>query len=253
MADYNCISFHLFFILIFYSFLRVESFIPLGRVSHSSILVENKLYFFGGDIGLDINIDSNEVFYLDVSQQFDAEFPTWTDLTINSGIGFKSAFAAIALNNDNHIYLIGGTMQNQNNEDSFTSLVHKFNPKSGQWEVPIIAGKEPARRRFIKAVADNFGNIYVFGGLADKFVGSNVVQYFNDMIILNTIDLTWSYGPVANAPLKRVLYTATILPGGEILYIGGVEDSDNALNVVDINQIYIFHTKNNVWSVMVST
>ncbi|CAI2174420.1 12458_t:CDS:2 [Funneliformis geosporum] len=103
-------------------------------------------------------------------------------------------------------------MRNQNNEEYFTSLVHIFNPKSGQWEIPSITGKEPARRRFIQAVADNFGNIYVFGGLADKYVGNELNQYFNDMIIFNNNGLTWSDNLIGNAPSNRAIYTATILP-----------------------------------------
>src|SRR4051812_24130105 len=46
MTYYNYISFYLciFICLI----LKVESFTPTARHSHSSVLVENKLYFFGG-------------------------------------------------------------------------------------------------------------------------------------------------------------------------------------------------------------
>ena len=102
-------------------------------------------------------------------------------------------------------------MFNESNEDSFTSLVYTFNPKSGQWSIPIIGGIEPKRRREIQAVTDDFGRIYVFGGAADDLVGSGTAQYFNDMIILDTNDLTWSYGPVINAPLRRYCYTASML------------------------------------------
>jgi hypothetical protein len=49
-------------------------------------------------------------------------------------------------------------------DDSFVSMVHTFNPNSGQWNIPIIGGIEPKRRGATQVVADDFGNIYSFGG-----------------------------------------------------------------------------------------
>ncbi len=86
-------------------FFDVEPFFPIGRIAHSSILVGNKIYFFGGIIS---NSISNELFYLDVSQPFIVANPSWVEL---SGIPFKSVFATVALNdvnNDPNIYLFGG-------------------------------------------------------------------------------------------------------------------------------------------------
>ncbi|CAI2172128.1 9734_t:CDS:2 [Funneliformis geosporum] len=77
-------------------------------------------------------------------------------------------------------------MENQDNEDSFTSLVHTFNPKSEKWDVPKITGKEPSKRGYMQAVITNDGIIYSFGG-RDGLI------YFNDMILLDTNELKWSY------------------------------------------------------------
>ncbi|CAI2196771.1 10002_t:CDS:1, partial [Funneliformis geosporum] len=50
----------------------VESFTSAEHYSHTFVLIENKLYFFSGDE----EFYSNEVFYLDLSQQFYAEYPS---------------------------------------------------------------------------------------------------------------------------------------------------------------------------------
>ena len=72
------------------------------------------------------------------------------------------------------------------------------------------------------------------------------------MVILNANDLTWSAGSTLNAPLRRRDYTATLLPDGRIVYIGGREmTADNVTRVVDINQINIYDTKSASWSVVV--
>ncbi len=198
----NYVIFYLFINFIFgYLFFEIESFVPLGRLAHTAITVDNKLYFFGGDIS---GYDTTEVFYLDLTKPFNVISSSWNDISTSSAIPFRSTWAAIALTNNSNdptVYLIGGTMHNENVEDSFISLVQTFNPNSNQWDIPIIRGKEPKRQREIQAITDDLGNIYVFGGGADSLVGSETIQYFNDMIILNTNDLTWSYGTIINAPL----------------------------------------------------
>ncbi len=241
MNHHDHISFCLFFILFISSFFEVETFTPLGRWTHSSVLVGNKLYFFGGASEKSC---SNEVFYLDVSQQFSIEFPPFIDITANEGIPFKSCRGTTLLrelNNEQTIFLCGGSIyDNVTNEDSF---VHTLDLKSGRWNAPTITGKEPEKRTDIRGVIDDLGIIYIFGGKFDEML--------NDMIILNTNDLTWSYGPIDNGPLRRSLYTATLLSNGMIVYIGGLEQITNNNSPVDINQINIYNTKLNTWSVMV--
>jgi hypothetical protein len=121
MNYYNNILFYLFFII--YLFLEIESFTPAGRIAHSSVLVGNKLYFFGGENGLSLD----EVFYLDVSRSFNIQDPPWNDLTPSAGMPFRSSYAAVSLskiNNEQTIYLFGGITQDINtNEDNFVSMV----------------------------------------------------------------------------------------------------------------------------------
>ncbi len=119
--------------------------------------------------------------------------------------------------------------------------------------MPIITGKVPEIRRAIQGVIDDFGKIYIFGGINDGIGQKNISKLFNDMIILNTKDLTWSDGPPVNTPLKRYSYTATLISNGMILYIGGHEQiSNNTFREVDINQINLYDTKLASWLVMVS-
>src|SRR5688572_30568746 len=101
MAHQKIISLYLFLILFICPFFGVETFTPLGRMGHYSVLVENKLYFLGGNMNTD---DSNEVFYLDVSRNFSREFPPFTDITTDDGIPFKSSWGTVSLS-EQTIYL----------------------------------------------------------------------------------------------------------------------------------------------------
>ncbi len=106
--------------------IEVNSFTPIGRAQHSSVLVRTKLYFFGGVISNGPD-DLNDVFCLDVSQSFNSENPSWTLLTT---MPFRSSFATVLLidNNNQTIYLFGGMMLDPvTYKDSFVSFIHTFN------------------------------------------------------------------------------------------------------------------------------
>src|SRR5438045_2989964 len=127
-----------FFVLIY----GVESFVPIERLGHSSVLVGDRLYFFGGERP---DIYSNEVFYLNLSQSFDVGNPPWNDLTPKAAISFGSSFATSALdnmNNDQNIYLLGGAANNVNTEEELpkTPFVHKFNVNSSSWDISQVNG-----------------------------------------------------------------------------------------------------------------
>ena len=90
------ISFYLFFNFIFFCsfFIEVKSFVPEGRITHSSVNVDNKWYFFGGRNNDDGPL--SEVFYLDLSRPFDADAPSWVDISASSAIPVKSTWASTA-------------------------------------------------------------------------------------------------------------------------------------------------------------
>ncbi len=257
MTYLNHVSNYLFLIFIFgYQFLGVASLSPQGRYGHSSILVNNRLYFFGGtkDTGV-----SNDLLYMDVSLKFNANDPKFVDLTFTAGIPFKSSGEDVVLiKNDNEttIYLFGG-MNFDLIDDKLLSeapFVYMFNLKSGRWSIPVTKGEMPDKRTNMKAVIDDTGKIYIFGGASFRSITLKIDKYFNDTIILDTNDLSWTSGSIVDVPFSRDLYSATLLPNGMIVYIGGREQfTSNLTNIreADINQINLYNTKSATWLVMV--
>src|SRR6266487_3670790 len=96
---------HIFYILIIIGIfiIKVEPFTPQARAAHSSILVGNKLYYFGGT-----NVSNNfdEVFYLDTSQTFNIASQPWIDLTASAKIPFGSAWSTVSLIDTNNVTLL---------------------------------------------------------------------------------------------------------------------------------------------------
>ncbi|CAI2165241.1 13565_t:CDS:2 [Funneliformis geosporum] len=241
-----------FILILSYLFLRVYSFIPEGRSAHSTVLIDNKLYFFGGFVE-NAKSCTNQVFYLDLSQSFDLIAPPWVSLTQNAGILFKSCRGTALLNEkEQTIYLFGGLMRNNLNKDEFVSNVHSLNLKSLSWNVPNIEGTPPERRRSMKGVIDNTGKIYIFGGFTGPTLGSETIIRYNDMVILDTAELSWLIIP-ASKPYAANSYTATLLSNGVIVYIGGTETREATATSIDIKIINLFDTKTLTWSVKIAT
>ncbi|CAI2184974.1 11743_t:CDS:2, partial [Funneliformis geosporum] len=235
-----------------YLFFKVGSFTPEGRLAHSTVLVENKLYFFGGYVD-NANTCTNQVFYLDLSQSFILTAPPWVSLTQNAGIPFKSCWGTALLNDkEQTINLFGGLMRNDMRQDAFVSNVHSFNLNSLSWNVPNVKGTPPERRRNINGVIDNTGKIYIFGGYVDETLGSATLIRYNDMVILNTAELSWVIIP-ASKPYAQSSYTATMLSNGVIVYIGGLESLEDTATIVDIKNINLFDTNTLTWSVKIAT
>ncbi|RIB23162.1 hypothetical protein C2G38_2032989 [Gigaspora rosea] len=116
------------------------------------------------------------------------------------------------------IFLIGGKMT------STSTAVYKFDPISLQWTIPIISGFNNSfiNRNEINAVIDSKGKSYIFSG-TDYNEGASAVgvKIFYEMNLFDTTSMTWSTLTLPTDVLPRIDYTATLLPIGLIIYIGG--------------------------------
>ncbi|GBC02324.1 hypothetical protein RclHR1_04570011 [Rhizophagus clarus] len=229
----------LYFVIVVLNHLlfEVESFTPLGRLAHTSVLVENKLYFIGG-ITNDPLKASKELFYLDVSKQFDVSTPPWVDTTIT--IPFRSSYATVAMRNVNNnptIYLIGGFN---------APLLSTLDLNTSKWSNPFFK-EEPLTRSGMKSVIDDTGKIYIYGGIHYSST-SYGIQYLDEMLILDTVGLSWSDGFTMDSPKDRFDFTATLLPNGIIVYIGGIIVAISGNKEVDIGEIKLYDTNFSIWT-----
>ncbi|CAG8730778.1 6169_t:CDS:2, partial [Funneliformis caledonium] len=167
-----------------------------------------------------------EFFYLDFSLPFNTQNLLWQDLT-NINIIPTHAFAATVkggVDNNTLIFYGGRNLTNAEN----MALVYMFDTQSNSWHIPSISGVSYTKRRSLSAFIDVNKKMYLFGGY---LIGSNV--FVNDMLILDTVNLSWGIGSSLNAPIPRINYGAVLLPSQEIIYLG-----------LDDQQIIIFGGKN---------
>ncbi|RGB38777.1 hypothetical protein C1646_755276 [Rhizophagus diaphanus] len=231
-----------------------QSLIPVERYAQSSVLVDKRIYFFGGESIHSPKPSStlDQILYLDVSKPFNTVSPPFEEI-INVPIPFGSSFATAFFSPQrNVIYLFGGIMVDANTKNPSTEIykpvLHSYNLETREWTIPTTNGIEPTRRREINGVINKeTGKFYVFGG-TEPITGQNNYIIYNDMIVFDTISLTWSKGSTLNVPLPRVDYTATLLSNGIIVFIGGRE-TNNFVDV-NINQLALYDTKIDKWSLM---
>ncbi|KAF0538916.1 galactose oxidase [Gigaspora margarita] len=227
----------LYYILFFVIFSSIYYFVicqnvPSSRREQTSILVGTKLYFFGGDTSIG---ESNEVWYLDLSSSFNVSTPPWhSDVAMPAG--YNLGTSCLSPIDNSTVFLVGGRTWIANTADySYTSLVYKFNSKTSQWTLPNINNFNSSftTRNEIQAVIDNNGKIFIFGG---RDYNNSTKLFYNDMNILDITTMSWSTLIQSQSLLTHTLYTATLLPNGLIVYIGGESGSSLNISLTDMAQ-----------------
>ncbi|KAF0549466.1 galactose oxidase [Gigaspora margarita] len=239
--------YYTFFFVIFSSrdFFVICQNVPRPRRQQTSTLVGTRLYFFGGGISISI---TNEVWYLDLSSSFNISTPPWHSdvaMPVEYNLG-SSCLSPIDIST---VFLIGGRTWIVNTVNfSYTSSVYMFNSKTSQWTIPTINNFNSSfqARNEIQAVIDNNGKIFVFGGINHGNDDNITTTAYNDMNIFDSNTIIWSTQTQSQSVLVNVAYTATLLPSGLIVYIGGL--GTTTTNLINISQVRIFDTKSYTWS-----
>ncbi|CAI2173728.1 16440_t:CDS:1 [Funneliformis geosporum] len=191
------------------------SFKPLKRYAHTATLIDNKLYILGGRVTETNNNEhiGTQFFYLDVSIPFNTKNILWHDLTeINIIPAHRAAASVRGGAYNNILFLYGGK-----NDKGDLELVYSFDTKSNSWSIPTLVGNGDniKKKHNVKGIVDDNGKMYLFSG-NDK----DRITFYDDMLILDTINLNLNMGSLDNAPIKRILYGATFVPNNFIIYFG---------------------------------
>ncbi|KAF0453767.1 galactose oxidase [Gigaspora margarita] len=233
------------FIFIFAIYLFVTAVIskPEGRYAAASALIDNKLYFIGGQF--QNGTISSELFYLDLSASFNVNTIAshrWSD---PSPAPIASAWATATVGGDNksRIFLIGGIMNPPTND----TVAYSFNTNIGNWSnITTSGGLNQKRKGSSLSYDPDSGYIYIFGGQSV----SNSSKWFHEMIIFDSINFSWSNVTSSTAPSKRSGHTATLLKSGIIVFIGGWELNENSSipRLTNMSQIWTYNTNSANWS-----
>ncbi|RIB15134.1 hypothetical protein C2G38_2094047 [Gigaspora rosea] len=278
------------FILIFTCMIfRTYGLTSEGRGGHMSAIVKDQIFFMGGSRKIPdgdpikssirgYNL-SDEVFSLDLMTQFSTVNPPYVVLSGTSQMiyGSEKGYAVVGGPSKQDVYLIGGALQNftlLNQIDHNVTIVSNqtlminelyntwnvsdqnifiYRPSTKSWLSPssVAKGGPTIRRRSTSTVIDHEGRIiYIFGGRAERDTGSITFTCFNDLYAYDTTVSRWNKINAANAPSPRSHSTATLLPNGKILYIGGASQNSPGEDAwpIDMTNISVFDTNTWTWS-----
>ncbi|CAG8662406.1 15748_t:CDS:2, partial [Dentiscutata heterogama] len=203
----------------------------------AAILLSNKIYFYGGWNSSVLN----DFFYIDLSQSFDASNPPFQ---FNFTLTQKGGYSAITY--EDEMIIFGGydTVGNINDLVIIKEVPSNFirtitstsssNPNS--W---------PSQRKWSTAVIDfTKAKMYVWGG--SETVNPNNAINDGAIYILDVLNYSWSINTVPTQPIGRQRNTATLIPDGNIIMIGGIFNPD-------IAQLDIYNTITGQWSQKIAT
>jgi hypothetical protein len=181
---------------------EVNCQLPFKRSGHTATLIDNKLYILGG-----INsgaLPGKDFSYIDFSVPFNTQEVSLQDLSeMNVVPAHIAASSAKGGANNKTLFLYGADIE---------KVVYTFDPQTDSWTVPKIAG-DAITKFGLTAAIDYNGKMYLWSGLIFE-------EYKDDMLILDTINLSWGRGNMDNAPAPRDLYAAAMLPDQTIIYMG---------------------------------
>ncbi|RIA88181.1 hypothetical protein C1645_826777 [Glomus cerebriforme] len=233
---------------------QTTPFKPSSLYRHTATLIDNKLYILGGN---DLNTTiEKDFFYLDVSVPFNTQNLLWQDLSsIDILPPHEDATSVKGGPNNDTLFLYGGFTTDQT-----MALVYIFNPQSNSWSIPKITGVNTVRKDSLTGINYN-GKMYLWGGCS-RDLNNNCV-FENDMLILDTINLSWGKGSLINAPIPRAYHGTALLPNNNIIYIGGFNDNTShyihkTLNIdngsaLTLSEIYIYDIMNDNWSTKITS
>src|ERR1044072_4782389 len=190
-------------------------FKPDLRDAHTATIIHEKLYIVGGAIPPADTLAPKETFlFLDCSTPFKTNMLEWKDMSATVNNIFLPHQHATAINggpNNNTLFLYGGFVFSSNQT---VNSVYMFDTQSKIWKIPDITGVSLTGRLGLTAVISYSGLIYFFGG---SVVNPNT--YYNDMFILDSINLSWKKSNSINPPSPRDNDVAEFLPDKTIIYM----------------------------------
>ena len=162
--------------------LTITGTLPSARNEHTMVVLNNKIYIFGGFGGTHLNN-----FY-----KIDIEQSTSTELNISGTLPTARKEHTMVVTMDNKIYIFGGYGRNSNGVFSYLNDSYKIEIDSDtvtSTELTISGTLPPKRSEHTMVVLDN--KIYIFGGIFGASISRG--NHLNDFHELTFTQITNYY------------------------------------------------------------
>jgi N-acetylneuraminic acid mutarotase len=205
---------------------------PSERGGHSSVLINNRIYVFGGITG-PYSTD-NAVYELDITNKQ----LTWTKKTTSNAP--KNRNGHVGVSNQGKMYIFGGSDTNS----TLLNDLHEYDPATNKWRSIETTNKPTQRYGTASSVYDN--KLYIFGGLVPSSSGPG--KSVNDTWCLDLTTFTWTEvktkpSETGNYPSPR--HFSTYATAKEDLWIfGGATTEHHSF----LGDMWVLSHEGNTWS-----
>ncbi|CAG8560310.1 4242_t:CDS:2 [Funneliformis caledonium] len=240
--------------LVFVSIQSSHAITP--RSGHDSVLLNNKLYVFGGKVGetssaIDLAENSNELLILDTKIPFSASSPAWTINTVGPRVAYHTL--SIGGPHNELLVLYGGDYADRDDNPLF--YYNTSDPYPEWIKANQSLGLQRIQHTAVTRLSDSMN--YFFGGIPDILNPDDpAIVQLQDLFNLDTRKNIWNILSLdPKTPSGRYQHTATIFSDGKMYLTGGVTKNDKNLTdemLADMNQIYVYDTMNARWDVQVA-
>ncbi|KAG1464512.1 hypothetical protein G6F46_002569 [Rhizopus delemar] len=233
---------------------RLECYAAIGRFGHSAILLNDSIYFYGGDGA--INVNDNGTHYLSdlailpLHSSFSLTNPPWSPVSgPQASLGGPSVDAHIAfmggLNGGNMI-IMGGVMPNQMILDE-EPKAYSYDIDLGRWNSFTLPKGNRLNRQGAGCTATENGLTFIWGGKRTARVPSRVTNIPANIYRFDSVHSeNSSFLPLTINPPSRYGHTQTLVDGYKIVVLGGFDgQTGDAISLADI---WIFDTRIFNWT-----
>ena len=195
----------------------------VGRVFHSTTLVNGKVLLAGG-------VDRNTGNNIASTEQYDPATGVWT---VKGDLATARSYHTAAALANGKVIVVGGI----GNNVSLLGAAELYDTATGLWSATFNPAEAKAGA-LATVLAD--GNVLFYGGVGPSGFITNSEVYNPTS---NTIP--WAYTTADGTGQSHVNRTATLLPNGKVLFVGG---SDTPGSNIYTTSNQLFDPSTGVWS-----
>ncbi|KAI9319235.1 hypothetical protein BX666DRAFT_1924266 [Dichotomocladium elegans] len=201
----------------------------------------NSLYIFGGE-----NATSTYTNSLYQLTQTESSY-TWTTVPQTNPPPGTLYGQAVVYSSGKSMLLMGGLSNSTSNQAlplqmySYSFDGHNWSTWAGNGNSSLaMSGVAPVNRYMFSATYDNNSKVYIYGG---AFNNSALPDFY-------AFDVsTFQFTQLNNPNRPRYGHTASFLSNGKLVVIGGVAVTSSASALASMEEVLVYDTTKNVWSV----
>ncbi|KAJ3440025.1 hypothetical protein M0812_16071 [Anaeramoeba flamelloides] len=209
---------------------------------HSTVLVNDSFYIFGGDYGINDEIIQNKLYVFALNNKQREKKYALIELNTKGDLPKRTSRHSSFYWNG-HLYIFGGS----NASSGENNTLYRIDLKTLIWEQVNTKGNKPSpRRSFVYELHGN--RLYIFGGISQK------EGNFDDLYMLNLSEFKWYLlENSGNVPCKRSVTTSSVIRNRLYIAFGGTTVNNDYQYLDDLYSCLIPHSLSDDLSMLFSS